>query len=345
MKPPWEQHASAAGLPRYSYHVLPSAHTLKGFLITCTLDREKSATKEAIEILSKHFACPDLFKCRGATELDDARKRVRLPCLENGHPHQDCKQEEKSTHSTESVCQECEDYRESDNLSIVQSHPDQSDETYIQNNTVNLKRSRTEFESCKSEDKSGIFLFKMMQKGVISIFWEESRSDDPVIILTQVLADILIGSSSPPRWCQRMLPIQATCVYSRERLAALVTELVLKYLGKSLPTETQPLKYAVSFNRRGFEAKEAERAKAPETEVPDKMTCIHVVAAAVSSVALHTVVDLKTPEMVVILEFVPFAGPVTSPICGVAVLSGSLMTTKPRLSVKSLITAAHQEKR
>ncbi|KAJ6312809.1 hypothetical protein OIU77_014354, partial [Salix suchowensis] len=52
---PWEQHAGVINMPRFDYNA-PSAllhHSHSGFLITCSIKREKSATKEAMSILEK----------------------------------------------------------------------------------------------------------------------------------------------------------------------------------------------------------------------------------------------------------------------------------------------------
>ncbi|KAJ8432994.1 hypothetical protein Cgig2_029444 [Carnegiea gigantea] len=51
---PWEQHSAVISIPRFDYNA-PSLlrHSHSGFLITCPIKREKSATKEAISILEK----------------------------------------------------------------------------------------------------------------------------------------------------------------------------------------------------------------------------------------------------------------------------------------------------
>lgn len=52
---PWEQHSRVISIPRFDYNspssLLQRSHS--GFLVTCTIKREKSATKEAISILHK----------------------------------------------------------------------------------------------------------------------------------------------------------------------------------------------------------------------------------------------------------------------------------------------------
>lgn len=53
---PWEQHSAVISIPRFDYNAPSSLldHSHSGFLVTCTIKREKSATKEAMPILEKY---------------------------------------------------------------------------------------------------------------------------------------------------------------------------------------------------------------------------------------------------------------------------------------------------
>lgn len=58
------------------------------------------------------------------------------------------------------------------------------------------------------------------------------------------------------------------------------------------------LQYAISFNRRGFKAREVDGSKmSQDDEGFDRMSCIHLVTAAVTSVTPHTIVDLGAPQV------------------------------------------------
>ncbi|XP_022633619.1 uncharacterized protein LOC111241113 [Vigna radiata var. radiata] len=76
---PWEQHAAVINLPRFDYNapssLLRNSHS--GFLITCTLKREKSATKEAIVILRK-FVEPGHFDSSNNLNENSISKRRNL---------------------------------------------------------------------------------------------------------------------------------------------------------------------------------------------------------------------------------------------------------------------------
>uniref|UniRef100_A0A2P2KF42 Uncharacterized protein LOC105123696 isoform X1 n=1 Tax=Rhizophora mucronata TaxID=61149 RepID=A0A2P2KF42_RHIMU len=75
MMKPWEQHANVISIPRFDYNA-PSALLLRshsGFLITCSIKREKSATKEAMSILEKYLGS---HNC-GSSENTNAKRRKR----------------------------------------------------------------------------------------------------------------------------------------------------------------------------------------------------------------------------------------------------------------------------
>lgn len=85
--PPWEQHASATALPRFNYNAPSTFSSLRGFLITCILDREKSATKEAIGFLKEYLKSPPLTVDR-ALKSSSAGEQKTGPvdqCTIQGH--------------------------------------------------------------------------------------------------------------------------------------------------------------------------------------------------------------------------------------------------------------------
>ncbi|XP_027152941.1 uncharacterized protein LOC113753062 isoform X2 [Coffea eugenioides] len=77
---PWEQHSAVITIPRFDYNApssLPS-HSHSGFLITCPIKREKSATKEAMSILEKYVRSLSILNAEGSESLDvnmSAKKR------------------------------------------------------------------------------------------------------------------------------------------------------------------------------------------------------------------------------------------------------------------------------
>ncbi|KEH44342.1 putative THUMP domain-containing protein [Medicago truncatula] len=70
---PWEQHSSVIRLPRFDYNAPSSllTHSHSAFLITCTIKREKSATKEAINLLHNFLLNDDVSSKRRRLDNKD----------------------------------------------------------------------------------------------------------------------------------------------------------------------------------------------------------------------------------------------------------------------------------
>ena len=83
---PWEQHSAVISLPRFDYNAPSSLlkHFHSGFLITCIIKREKSATKEAISILEKYAGCfnSDDYDHLENPDKNNSSKKRRI-CTEN----------------------------------------------------------------------------------------------------------------------------------------------------------------------------------------------------------------------------------------------------------------------
>ncbi|CAN0878417.1 hypothetical protein LINGRAHAP2_LOCUS12460 [Linum grandiflorum] len=71
---PWEQHAGVISIPRYDYKAPSSLlqHSHSGFLVTCSIRREKSATKEAMFIFQKYVG--NIEDVRGPDVTSKRRK-------------------------------------------------------------------------------------------------------------------------------------------------------------------------------------------------------------------------------------------------------------------------------
>ncbi|MQM21695.1 hypothetical protein Taro_054738 [Colocasia esculenta] len=88
--PPWEQHSSVINLPRFDYRTpaLLLDRSCSGFLITCPIKREKSATKEAISILEQ--LCSWSSSHSESLESSDsnvATKKRKISSEENNEEH------------------------------------------------------------------------------------------------------------------------------------------------------------------------------------------------------------------------------------------------------------------
>nr|GEV57101.1 hypothetical protein CTI12_AA072020 [Tanacetum cinerariifolium] len=101
------------------------------------------------------------------------------------------------------------------------------------------------------------------------------------------------------------------------------------------------------YNRRGIEETELKGSNSASNSVAllDRSKCFEVVAAAVHSIVSDSVVDLKCPELTVLIELLPISGiPKGSPVVAVSVLPRKLIMSKPRLCVKALVPDANLKK-
>ncbi|GMN61885.1 hypothetical protein TIFTF001_030971 [Ficus carica] len=71
----------------------------------------------------------------------------------------------------------------------------------------------------------------------------------------------------------------------------------------------------------------------------DRNSCFSTVAGAVKDVVPDSVVDLKSPELSVLVELLPLSGvPNGSLVVAVSILPQNLVSTKPRLCIKALVS-------
>ncbi|KAF3431004.1 hypothetical protein FNV43_RR25734 [Rhamnella rubrinervis] len=319
MMKPWEQHWGVIIIPRFDYNapssLLQNSHS--GFLITCTIKREKSATKEAISILGKYVISS--ASCCMKT-LDDS--------CENSTP-------KRRKTIMEDVLGEC----------IVDGESkDSSKNSESTSNPLNDISLSTANADAIGDKNSVLSLVKLTRSGLVLFTLPTSNCFDTVNILSNIIQSLKTGSSSSPLWCHRIFPIQATCNLNEKELHGVVSKLVLEFVNDKQNTLARPLKFAVGYNRRGIEEtvmkipKDTSNASAA-FKLLDRNNCFATVAAAVKEVVSDSVVDLKSPEICVLVEILPLSGvPSGSLVVAVSVLPQNLVSTKPRLCIKALVS-------
>ncbi|KAF7809381.1 uncharacterized protein G2W53_036124 [Senna tora] len=318
---PWEQHSAVISLPRFDYSAPSSIlqHSHCGFLVTCTIKREKSATKEVMSILEKYV---ELFKDGGYDGLE--------------------KPEKNSTAKRRRTCtkdsgKDCLDL-EGTNAAIVNSG-----EGKLPEGTC-LSPAKAETNNGRVSDLS---LVKLTRSGLLLFTFPRDALPDTVGIVSKIIQSLESGSVSSPVWCHRIFPIQATCCLNEKELQEIVSELVKKFVADKQNQLGRPLK--VQFTKHishlcysknvvatiGIE--ETKFLKENANSLLDRNKCFAVVASAVKHVVEDSVVDLKCPELSVLVEWLPLSGlPTGSVIVAVSVLPINLVGTKPRLCIKAL---------
>ncbi|KAL1295787.1 hypothetical protein AAHE18_19G237200 [Arachis hypogaea] len=298
---PWEQHSAVIKLPRFDYNapssLLHGSHS--GFLITCTIKREKSATKEAISILHK-FARPfskGSYNSLNNLEDDNASKKRRV--------------------CTEDDAEECLDNKEKETASATANSGDD-----------------------RLRGVPGLSLVKLTRSGLLLFTFPEDALPDTVDIVSNIIQAYESGSVKSPAWCHHIFPIQATCGLNEKELQEVVSMLVKKFVDDKQNILERPVKFAVGYNRRGIEEMKSVKEKSKDSNafsLLDRNKCFGIVASAVNDVVGDSVVDLRTPELCVLVEVLPISGvPNGSIVVAVSVLPRNLVSTKPRLCVRAL---------
>lgn len=379
---PWEQHATVIHMPRFDYHapfaILQRSHS--GFLITCTIKREKSATKEAINILQKYF---DLSTCASRDDLGSAdasrilkRSKTEQTSEEMTEEH-GVDQVENETNKRHRKTTKEKEFPSciptSDALDDLESEidcPASTASSYCEPNSIPEIGQASEQSSFVTDHipegkclNSGdadvnepfkksvvLSLVKLARNGIIFISLPGNHVRDIVGVLAKIFQAMESGEIKRPLWCHRILPVQATCLLKEDDLHNVVLKLVKEHIGDTIFIAEKPLKFAVGYNRRGVEGHVVSSAgsrknAAVESPILGRIECLQAVAGAVKEVVMHSAVDLRSPEMAVLVEVLPLAGIHGSCVAAVSVLPGDLVNAKPRLCVKPFVSDSTANKK
>ncbi|KAI8560715.1 hypothetical protein RHMOL_Rhmol04G0277800 [Rhododendron molle] len=315
MMKPWEQHSAVINIPRFDYNapssLLHRSHS--GFLLTCPIKREKSATKEAISILQQFIgsfnSCSS--ECSEISDGDVDAKRRKI-CM------------------GEIDCQECPSSTQGKSSSA--------------SNIGKLLEDSCVEKAFAKWDSATLSLVRLTRSGLLLFVFPSSDSPDAVDIVSKIMCSLESGSLASPLWCHRIFPIQATCCLNEKDLRATVLKLVLQFVNDKQNKLTRPVKFAVGYNRRGIEETEMKISKNTsksheDLALLDRNKCFSLVATAVNDVVTDSVVDLRSPELSVLVELLPISGlPKDALVVAVSVLPCNLVTTKPRLCIKALLS-------
>ncbi|KAK9115704.1 hypothetical protein Sjap_014651 [Stephania japonica] len=319
---PWEQHSSIISIPRFDYNapqaLLDRSHC--GFLITCPIKREKSATKEAISILSKFITSLQgaTTESSGSLVADITAKRRKT-----------CPEKVDSEHTNDAAAEN-----------------NQKTETSV----VSEENCSVSTNMDMNVEKSFLSLVKLTRSGLLLFTFSRNYSPDTVDIVSDIFHSIELGNLKSLSWCHRIFPIQATCRLDEENLQVVVRNLVGCFLDKKQKKFESPVKFAVGYDRRGVDEKEMKIRKcdsqgSKSSALLDRNKCFTIVAGVVKEIISDSVVDLKSPELVVLIELLPLSGISNGlPVVAVSVLPYNLVRTKPRLCIKPLISDSKTSK-
>lgn len=306
---PWEQHSAVISIPRFDYNAPSSLlqHSHSGFLITCPIKREKSATKEAISLFAKYIQC--FNSCNSEETIASKRRKLSKENVDG-----ECVNGEERQEATASSC----DANDGD----VEEGPSSPVKVDTDGDTGPLLK-----------------LVKLTKSGLLLFIFAKNISPNVVEIVSKIVRSVESGSSGSLLWCNRIFPIQATCSLNEKELREVVSKLVLQFL-KDNQELVRPIKFAIGYNRRGIETELNILKEAPNAlDLLDRNKCFAIVASAVKDVVSDSVVDLKSPELSVLIELLPLSGvPKGSLVVAVSVLPRNVVSAKPKLCIKALVS-------
>ncbi|XP_010475760.1 PREDICTED: uncharacterized protein LOC104755119 [Camelina sativa] len=309
---PWEQHSRIISIPRFDYKAPSSLlhHSHSGFLVTCTIKREKSATKEVMSILGKYIVSMPEEK---SEVLKSKKQKLCAQEIEEG--------EEKTVPL------------ENDGLQETGGNP----------NVEDPKLANEEHNSLMS-------LVKLTKSGLLLFTFPVENSPDTTSIVSRVFQSMESGALKAPIWCHRIFPVQATCGLTEKELRETVSKLVQRFVNDKDNTLSKPVKFAAGYQRRGVEETKGKIQKEAsevldQCPLLDRIKCFETVAAGVKDIVPDSVVDLKTPELCVLVELLPLSRiPSGSIVAAVSVLPHRLVSTKPKLCIKPLVPESKHKK-
>ncbi|CAI9096844.1 OLC1v1033073C2 [Oldenlandia corymbosa var. corymbosa] len=206
-----------------------------------------------------------------------------------------------------------------------------------------LPGSQTESRTSDNETSSFLSLVKLIRSGLLLFIFPKDNGPAVVDIVSKIIESRESGSLKSPQWCHRIFPIQSTCNLEEKELHSVVSKLVQQFVTEERIKVAEPVKFAVGYSSRGIEENEMKRVHETSSgsngsALLDRSKCFSIVAAAVKEVIPDSVVNLKCPEIAVLVEVLPLSGiPNERVMVGVSVLPQMLVSVKPRLCIKALV--------
>ncbi|KAG6534319.1 hypothetical protein ZIOFF_008205 [Zingiber officinale] len=345
---PWEQHAAVISLPRYDY-AAPSSllhRSRSGFLITCPIKREKSATKEAMSLLGESARTSSISAFKGYLSMK--------PHLTVQQGYLTVFASSKGTCSTETCAKKRKLSAEVD--------PETAEAT-ARNSLDNILKP---FDDVLAQSLN-LSLVKLTRSGLLLLTFPNNTSRHVIDIVSDIFCALASrklksplkqgftqGQTDPTLFLKLSIErkIVALIVYVDDIILMGNNVIEMERLKKSLAVEFEikdlgALRYfLVGYNRRGMDDEiKSQKITDKDTEeastLLDRDACFKAVAGAIKAVAKNAIVDLKSPEVAVLVELLPISGiPQGLFVAGVSVLPLQFVTIKPRLCIKSLIADA-----
>ncbi|KAL0053782.1 hypothetical protein WJX82_010731 [Trebouxia sp. C0006] len=168
----------------------------------------------------------------------------------------------------------------------------------------------------------------------------------PVTVVHQIMDDLQAGTLATPEFCERIIPVQITCSMIQQALTSATQRLAKLHAKQAVEaSEDQLVNFAVAYKSRGS----SNKAKQAATIAPDspqqpgpanRQQVITLVAAAVEEAVVSAGgkvhVDLKQPQVVILVEVLPVSA---MSLCAISWVPACMTVQTPKLMIKPLVSS------
>lgn len=331
---------SYQSVARYNYSSQESLqHGAQGFIVTCAFRREKSATKEAVALISQYLGlqqteahADEAVPFTSATHSPAAaaaKASAVAAAATNSDPASD------PSDTPIASCQYAFSITKLASSGIIMLQLNQQA-------SQDIKRHASEShddsgQAVQQQDGSEALLASQVLPGVL-----------PITVVRQIMDDLQAGTLATPEFCERIIPVQITCSMTQQALTSATQRLAKLHAKQAVEASgDQLVKFAVAYKSRGSSNKAKQGATiapgSPQQQGPaNRQQVITLVAAAVEEAVLNaggTVhVDLKQPQVVILVEVLPISATSLS-LCAISWVPASMTVQTPKLMIKPLVSS------
>ncbi|KAJ7295596.1 hypothetical protein O6H91_Y177500 [Diphasiastrum complanatum] len=268
----------------------------KGFLVTCDKGQERSTMKEAINLLDEFYE--RLVEGANATinskdnqfsQLSPHIIRHDLADSVENKVEANANSQEEAVESNDSRENEFEGEKTSQvgSLSNIMQNCKHT-KTGVANDHIKNIDDALELELAQLRDKRKA-RFIGLDTGCAGIVFVEMLRDDnvrPLELVKSIIRTVVTSKQSRTRFCLRLLPVEVTCYASQSEVKRAAEPVISHYFSQE--NGDDGLKFAVVYEARA------------NTSL-DRMEIINAVAQLVPK---HHSVDLKNPDITIIVQIV-----------------------------------------
>lgn len=336
---------SYQSVARYNYSSQESLQQgAQGFIVTCAFRREKSATKEAVALISQYLGLqqteahadeavplttathhPAATKASAAAAAK-ASAAAAAPSTSDNPASDPCDTPTASCHHSFSITKLA-----SSGIIMLQLNQQASQDSN-RHPSESLEGSG---QAVQQPDGAEASPENQMLPGSL-----------PVTVVRRIVDDLRAGTLATPEFCERIIPVQITCSLTQQALTSATQRLAKLHAKQAVESSgDQLVKFAVAYKSRGSSNK-TKQAATPATDSPqepgpaNRQQVITLVAAAVEEAVVSAGgkvhVDLKHPQVVILVEVLPISA---MSLCAISWVPASMTVQTPKLMIKPLVSS------